>query len=355
MTPLNRRRLDNFRNNSRAFYSLWIFLVLFVVSMFTEFIANDKPILFSYKGELHFPLIFTYSDKDLGGVLETEAWYFDPFTTQEIEANGWAWWPPIRYSFDTIDWERTIVPAPPDSAHWLGTDNMGTDIIAKLLYGFRLSVLFGIVLTILASSIGIFVGAIQGYFGGLIDLIGQRIVEVWVGLPVLFVLIILASMVEPNVYWLLGILVMFSWMTLVGVVRAEFLRARNFEFVRAAWGLGVKDFVVIFRHVLPNAAVSALTYLPFILTSSIVSLTALDFLGFGLPIESPSLGRLLSAAKSNLQAWWIGMGVFTTLVVMLTLLIFIGEGVRDALDPRRSLGARGDSSPMQAPIEAARQ
>ena len=350
MTPLNQRRLANFRKNRRAFYSLWTFLVLFVLSMFTEFVANDKPIIFSYKERIYLPLIFTYTDKQLGGVLDTEAWYIDPFTEQEIESNGWTVWPPIRYSFNTIDWQRTIVPVPPEADHWLGTDNLGTDIVAKLLYGFRLSVLFGILLTILSSTIGISVGAIQGYFGGWVDLIGQRVVEVWIGLPVLFVLIILASMVEPNVFWLLGILVMFSWMTLVGVVRAEFLRARNLEFVRAAWGLGVRDAVVIFRHVLPNAAVSALTYLPFVLTSSIVSLTALDFLGFGLPIDSPSLGRLLSAAKSNLQAWWIGAGVFTTLVVMLTLLIFIGEGVRDALDPRRSIGTRGEDLPLQAAI-----
>lgn len=350
MTPLNRRRLSNFVKNRRAFYSLWIFLVLFVVSIFTEFIANDKPIIFSYKGEIHLPLLFTYSDEDIGGKLDTEAWYTDPFTTNEIEEHGWSIWPPIRYSFDTIDWYRDVVPASPDGEHWLGTDGLGTDIVAKLLYGFRLSVLFGIALTIASSCIGIFVGAMQGYFGGLVDLIGQRFVEVWIGLPVLFILIILASMVEPNVWWLLGILVLFSWMTLVGVVRAEFLRARNLEFVRAAWSLGVKDFIVIFRHVLPNATVSALTYLPFILTSSIVSLTALDFLGFGLPIESPSLGRLLSAAKSNLQAWWIGMGVFTTLVVMLTLLIFIGEGVRDALDPRRAIGVRGDTQPLATPI-----
>ena len=325
-------------------------MVIFIISMFTEFIANDRPILFSYKGDLHMPLLFTYTDKELGGQLDTEAWYIDSFTIQEIEENGWALWPPIRFSFDTIDWNETVVPVSPNDEHWLGTDNLGTDIVAKLLYGFRLSVLFGIVLTILSSAIGIFVGAVQGYFGGLVDLIGQRIVEIWIGLPVLFILIILASMVEPNVYWLLGILVMFSWMTLVGVVRAEFLRARNFEFVRAAWSLGVRDFIVIFRHVLPNAAVSALTYLPFILTSSIVALTALDFLGFGLPIESPSLGRLLSAAKSNLQAWWIGLGVFTTLVVMLTLLIFIGEGVRDALDPRRSIGVRGGGEVLPSPI-----
>ena len=350
MSPLNQRRLANFRKNSRAFYSLWIFLVIFVLSLFTEFIANDKPIIFSYKGELHLPFLFTYSDKELGGQLDTEAWYIDPFTMNEIEEHGWSIWPPIRYSFDTIDWFRTVVPSSPDQEHWLGTDNLGNDIVAKLLYGFRLSVLFGIALTIASSTIGISVGAIQGYFGGMVDLIGQRFVEVWIGLPVLFILIILASMVEPNVWWLLGILMLFSWMTLVGVVRAEFLRARNLEFVRAAWSLGVKDFIVIFRHVLPNAAVSALTYLPFILTSSIVSLTALDFLGFGLPIESPSLGRLLSAAKSNLQAWWIGLGVFTTLVVMLTLLIFIGEGVRDALDPRRSIGVRGETQPLATPV-----
>ncbi len=338
MSPLNQRRWQNFKKNRRGFYSAWIFLVIFVISLCTEFIANDKPIMFWYEGGLYIPTFFTYTDQELGGTLETEAWYTDPFTMKEIEDNGWALWPPVRHSHDTINWGLDTVPAPPDSEHLIGTDGAGTDLVAKLLYGFRLSVLFGLILTMASSAIGILVGALQGYFGGLVDLLGQRFVEVWTGLPVLFILIILASIFEPNVVWLLATLVAFSWMTLVGVVRAEFLRARNFEFVKAANALGVKSFKIMYRHVLPNATVAALTYLPFILTGSITVLTSLDFLGFGLPIDSPSLGRLLSAAKANLQAPWIGFAVFTTLVVMLTLLIFIGEAVRDALDPRRAIG-----------------
>ena len=261
-------------------------------------------------------------------------------------------WPPLRFSYNTIDWDLPPpYPHPPDGEHWLGTDGGSTDVVAKLLYGFRLSVLFGITLTLIASTIGVTVGALQGYFGGLVDLVGQRIVEVWAGLPVLLILIILASIVEPNVFWLLGILTMFSWMALVGVVRAEFLRARNFEFVRAARSLGVGDATIMFKHVLPNAMVATLTYLPFILNGSITLLTALDFLGFGLPLDSPSLGRLLSEAKANLEAPWLGLSVFTTLAVMLTLLIFIGEAVRDALDPRKTLATTGDAA-APAPIVA---
>ena len=337
MSPINQRRWANFKRSRRGFISLIIFAVLFVIAMSSEFIANDKPIFFVYDGGLYIPMWFSYSEVELGGELEGEASYTDPYVQDLIDAKGFAVWPPIRYSHSTIDWYKKVVPSPPGSDHLFGTDGNGMDIVAKLLYGFRLSVLFGICLTILSSLIGITVGAIQGYFGGLIDLFGQRFVEVWTGMPVLFVLIILASMVEPNVYLLLGILVAFSWMTLVGVVRAEFLRTRNFEFVKAAQALGVKEPTIMYRHVLPNATVAALTYLPFILTGSITVLTGLDFLGFGLPYDAPSLGRMLSGAKSNLGAWWIGMAVFATLVVMLTLLIFIGEAVRDALDPRRSI------------------
>ena len=337
MTPLNQRRWANFKANKRGFFSLWIFLALFLVALCAEFIANDKPIVFSFDGRLHFPMLFSYTEKELGGELDTEAWYIDPYVQELINADGWALWPPIRFSHDTIDWFKDEVPLGPNSEHLLGTDGLGSDILAKLLYGFRLSVIFGLTLTLLSSIIGILVGALQGYFGGLVDLLGQRVVEVWAGLPVLFLLIILASMIEPNVFWLLGILVFFSWMALVGVVRAEFLRARNFEFVRAAQALGISQTTIMVRHVLPNAAVAALTYLPFILTNSITILTGLDFLGFGLPFDAPSLGRLLSTAKANLNSWWIAAGVFTTLVVMLTLLIFIGEAVRDALDPRRSI------------------
>ena len=337
MTPLNQRRLEIFKSNRRGVWSLLIFLGLFVVSLFAEFIANDKPIVFSYENELHFPMLFRYTETDLGGVLESEAEYRDPYVIELIEGNGWALWPPIRFSFNTIDYSYEVAPSPPDGVHLLGTDGGATDVLAKLLYGFRLSVLFGLSLTLISSSIGVTVGALQGYFGGLVDLIGQRLVEIQTGLPILFVLIILASIVEPNVFWLLAILALFSWMALVGVVRAEFLRTRNFEFVRAAKALGVSETTILRRHVLPNAMVATLTYLPFILNGSITSLTALDFLGFGLPIDSPSLGRLLSSAKANLQAPWLGIFVFITLASLLTLLIFIGEAIRDALEPRRSL------------------
>jgi microcin C transport system permease protein len=323
------------------------------MSLFAEFIANDKPIVFSYENELYFPMLFRYMETDLGGVLESEAEYRDPYVIDRIEENGWTLWPPIRFSFNTIDYSYEVAPSPPDGVHLLGTDGGATDVLAKLLYGFRLSVLFGLSLTLISSSIGVTVGALQGYFGGLVDLIGQRLVEIQTGLPILFVLIILASIVEPNVFWLLAILALFSWMALVGVVRAEFLRTRNFEFVRAAKALGVSEITILRRHVLPNAMVATLTYLPFILNGSITSLTALDFLGFGLPIDSPSLGRLLSSAKANLQAPWLGIFVFITLASLLTLLIFIGEAVRDALDPRRSLdvartgGAPADTVALQ--------
>ena len=354
MTPLTRRRLANFRANRRGYVSLWLFAVLFVASLMAEFIANDRPIVFSLHGELHFPVWFAYSEAELGGVLEAEAWYRDPFVMELIEADGWAVWPPVRFAHDTIDWGLENVPSPPDGTHLLGTDSGGTDVFAKVLYGFRLSVLFGLSLTIVSSSIGVLVGALQGYFGGMTDLLGQRLVEIWEGLPILFVLIILASLVEPNVFILLGILALFSWMALVGVVRAEFLRARNFEFVRAARALGVSNLVIMRKHVLPNATVAALTYLPFILTGAITILTFLDFLGFGLPYDAPSFGRLLSAAKANLQAPWLGITVFVALAVLLTLLIFIGEAIRDALDPRRAIGpgadvsgGRGEGSPVQ--------
>lgn len=337
MSPVNQRRLANFRANRRGYWSLWIFLTLFVVSLAAELIANDKPILFVKGGELYVPVLFTYTEAEIGGELGTEAEYRDPYVQQLIEQDGWMFWPLIRYAHDTIDWAVEVAPAPPSNEHWLGTDVFGSDMVAKLLYGFRLSVLFGLSLTLISSAIGVLVGAVQGYFGGYVDLFGQRFVEIWAGMPVLFVLIILASIVEPNVFWLLGILSLFSWMALVGVVRAEFLRARNFEFVRAAKALGVSNPQIMVRHVLPNAMVATLTYLPFLLNGSITTLTALDFLGFGLPVEAPSLGRLLSQAKSNLQAPWLGITLFITLATMLTLLIFIGEAVRDAFDPRRTL------------------
>ena len=341
MSPLNRRRLANFRANRRGWYAFWIFLVLFGLSLVSEFIANERPILFAKGGELYMPVLFTYTEESLGGELPTEADYRDAYVQALItEDAGWMLWPPIRYSQATIDWRLDVTPSPPSAEHWLGTESLGRDIVAQLLYGFRLSVLFGLSLTLMSSIIGITVGALQGYFGGLVDLIGQRFVEIWAGLPLLFLMIILASLIEPNFFWLLALLTLFGWMALVGVVRAEFLRARNFEFVRAARALGVSNRRIIIRHVLPNAMVAALTYLPFLLNGSIATLTALDFLGFGMPYESPSLGRLLGAAQSNLQAPWIAISVFLTIATLLTLLIFIGEAVRDALDPRRSLGVR---------------
>jgi microcin C transport system permease protein len=341
MSPINQRRWANFKANRRGFLSVRIFALLFFISLFAEFIANDKPIILSLDGEIFLPVWFSYAEVELGGVMETEANYLDPFVLDLIAKNGWAIWPPVRYSFQTIDWDlEPPFPHPPDSEHWLGTDGGNADVFAKLLYAFRLSIVFGISLTIITSTMGITVGATQGYFGGLVDLVGQRMVEVWSGIPALFILVILASLVEPNVFWLLGIMSLLSWMTLVGVVRAEFLRARNFEFVRAAQSLGVSNPTIMTKHILPNAMVATITFLPFILTTSIGFLTALDFLGFGLPPDSPSFGRLLSAAKANLQAPWIGISTFVTLAVMLILLIFTGEAIRDALDPRRSLNVK---------------
>jgi microcin C transport system permease protein len=346
VSPLNRRRLANFKANRRGYYSLIIFGILFFGSLFAEIIANDRPIAFTLDGELYLPVLFTYTEEELGGELPTPAYYRDPYVERLISADGWVLWPPVRYRHDTIDWEiQGNLPNPPDRRHLLGTDGLGTDVLAKFIYGFRLSVMFGLTMTLISSVIGIAVGAFQGYFGGMTDLLGQRVVEIWAGLPVLLVLIILASMVEPNVYWLLLILALFSWMALVGVVRAEFLRARNFDFVRAARALGVSDLTIMRRHVLPNAMVATLTYLPFILNGSITTLTALDFLGFGLPVSEPSLGRLLEQARTNLQAPWLGITAFAALATMLTLLIFIGEAVRDALDPRRTLGIRSEVVP----------
>ncbi len=335
MTPINQRRLENFRRNRRGYYSLVVFSILFVTALFAELIANDKPIMFSKGGELYFPVLIAYTEAELGGVFETEAEYRDPYVVGLIEADGWMLWPVLRYSYDTIDYDDAVAPAPPSPEHWFGTDAVGNDVFAKILYGFRMSVLFGLALALIGAVIGIAVGALQGYFGGYVDLVGQRLVEIWAGLPVLLILIILASMVESNIYFLLVILALFSWTFLVGVVRAEFLRARNFEFVRAARALGLNNLMIMWRHVLPNAMVATLTYLPFILNGAIVNLTALDFLGFGLPLDSPSLGRLLSQATGCLRALALAAAAVGTLAVMLTLLIFVGEAIRDAFDPRK--------------------
>ncbi len=337
ITPLTYRRWLNFKANRRGWWSLWIFLVIFFVTLFAEFVANDKPLLIYYDNAYYTPVFKFYPETAFGGDFETEADYRDPYLTKLIaEKGGWILWPPIRYSYSTINYNLPVpAPAPPSAENWLGTDDQGRDVLARAIYGFRISVLFGLVLTVFSSIIGVAAGAVQGYRGGWTDLLFQRFIEIWSGLPVLYLLIILASLVEPNFWWLLGIMLAFSWMALVGVVRAEFLRARNFEYVRAARALGVGNAVIMFKHLLPNAMVATLTFMPFILNGSITTLTSLDFLGFGLPPGSPSLGELLAQGKANLQAPWLGITAFAVLALMLSLLIFIGEAVRDAFDPRK--------------------
>ncbi len=337
LTPLGARRLHNFRANRRGYWSLVVFLWLFGITLFAEFIANDKPILVYYDGRYYFPVLVSYPETTFGGDFPTEADYRDEYIVELIEEKGWMVWPPIPYSYDTIIYDLpTPAPSPPTWQNLLGTDDQARDVLARVIYGFRISVLFGLVLTVASSVIGILAGAVQGYFGGWTDLLFQRFIEIWSGLPVLYLLIILASMFTPNFWLLLGIMLLFSWMSLVGVVRAEFLKVRNFEFVRAAQALGVSDLVIMIRHILPNAMVSALTFLPFLLNGSITTLTSLDFLGFGLPPGSPSLGELLAQGKNNLQAPWLGITGFLVLATMLSLLVFIGEAVRDAFDPRKT-------------------
>jgi microcin C transport system permease protein len=339
MSPLAKRRISNFRNNRRGYISFWLFMVIFLVSIFAEFIANDRPIVLQYKGEIYAPVFVRYAETTFGGGFDTEADYRDLFVQNLItQGGGWMVWPPIRYSYRTINYDLPKpAPSAPDRNNLLGTDDQARDVLARMIYGFRISVLFGLVLTIFSSIVGVAAGAVQGYFGGKTDLLLQRFIEIWSGLPVLFILIILASLVAPNFWWLLGIMLLFSWTNLVGVVRAEFLKARNLEYVKAAKALGVNEYVIIFRHVLPNAVVSAITFMPFILTGAITTLTSLDFLGFGLPAGSPSLGELLEQGKSNLQAPWLGITAFVVLATMLSLLIFVGEAVRDAFDPRKAV------------------
>jgi len=339
MNVVNERRWLNFKSNRRGYYSLWIFLTLFGLSLFAEFIANDRPIVMWHQGKLFVPVLVRYTEAELGGSHEMFADFRDPYVRRLIDGEGsWQIWPPIPFRYDTIDYMiDSPAPAPPSRRHLLGTDDGAKDTAARLIYGFRLSVAFGLALTIMASSIGICAGAVQGYFGGKVDLVGQRLVEIWQGLPALFVLIIVASIVEPNFVWLLLILLLFSWTALVGVVRAEFLRVRNFEFVRAARAMGVSNITIMRRHVLPNAMVATLTFLPFVLNGSITTLTALDFLGFGLPPGSASLGELMAQGQANVRAPWLGLTGFFTLAVTLVLLIFVGEAVRDAFDPRKAI------------------
>lgn len=330
-------KIHAFCKNKRAFGALIIFLCVFVLSLFSELIANDKPLIMRYKNEFYFPVFKTYTDADFGGDFPTEANYKDPFIVKNIKDNGWMLMPPLEFSFNTIDYEiDKPTPTPPSKRHWLGTDDEGRDIIARILYGIRLSVVFAFLLTLISSVIGVFIGAVQGYFGGKTDLITQRIIEIWDSLPQLFILIIVASIFLPTFWSLLCILLFFSWTSLTGMVRAEFLRARNFEYVMAAKSLGVDNFTIIRRHILPNALVATITFVPFILSEAIVSLTALDFLGLGLSQDYPSLGDLVRQGKDNLQAPWIGISIFFVLSTLLTLLIFIGEGVRDAFDTRKN-------------------
>ncbi|WP_183191826.1 ABC transporter permease [Ancylobacter tetraedralis] len=362
LSPINQRRLANFRRNGRGWWSFWIFSVLFVVTLGAEFIANDKPFLVEYDGGYYFPGLVAYPETTFGGDFETEADYRDPYLKKLIaEKGGWMIWPPIRYSYSTHNLDLpTPAPSPPTwmltdaqcapvveklgrtggcgalEWNWLGTDDQGRDVLARLIYGFRLSVLFGLILTIISSAIGVAAGAVQGYFGGWTDLIFQRFIEIWTSIPALYLLLIISSILAPGFWVLLGILLLFSWVSLVGLVRAEFLRARNFEYVQAARALGVSNGVIMWRHMLPNAMVATLTMLPFIVSSSVMTLTALDFLGFGLPPGSPSLGELLAQGKSNVQAPWLGLTGFFTVAFMLSLLIFIGEAVRDAFDPRKT-------------------
>jgi microcin C transport system permease protein len=339
LTPLTQRRLANFRGNRRGYISMWIFLALFILSLFAEFIANDKPILVKYDGGYYMPIFNSYPETTFGGDFPTEADYNDPVLLRLVSEKGWMIRPPIPWHHSSVNYTlRRPAPSPPDKINLLGTDDQARDLLARLIYGFRISVLFGLLLTLTSSVIGIAAGAVQGYFGGWVDLGFQRFMEIWSGIPRLYVLIILASFIEPSFWLLLGILLLFHWMSLVNVVRAEFLRGRQLDYVRAAKALGVGNVVIMFRHVLPNAMVAALTLLPFVLNSSITALTSLDFLGLGLPPGSASLGEILAQGKANLQAPWIGISSFCVLAVMLSLLIFIGEAVRDAFDPRRTLG-----------------
>lgn len=338
LTPLTRRRLAQFRANRRGYWSLWLFLVLFGLSLGAELIANDRPLLVYHKGLFYAPVVKEYAETDFGGFFPSAANYRDPYLVSLLEEHGWMLWPPIRFRHDTVNYDLPVpAPAPPSAENWLGTDDQGRDVLARLIYGFRISVLFGLLLTLTSSVIGVAAGAVQGYFGGRVDLFFQRFLEIWGGLPQLFILIIVSSVVVPGFWTLLFILMLFGWTSLVGVVRAEFLRARNFDYVRAARALGMSDGRIMFKHVLPNAMVATLTFLPFILSGSIVALTALDFLGLGLPPGSASLGDLLRQGKENLQAPWLGISGFVVVALMLSLLVFVGEAVRDAFDPRRNL------------------
>ncbi|UXY12508.1 ABC transporter permease [Kosakonia sp. ML.JS2a] len=338
LSYVNQARWLRFRHNRRGYWSLWIFLVIFILSLCAELVANDKPLLVRYEGKWFAPALINYSESDFGGPFATPADYQDPWLRKQLDEHGWTLWAPVRFGARSINYATTEpFPSAPSAKNWLGTDANGGDVLARILYGTRISLLFGLMLTFFSSVIGVLAGAIQGYYGGKIDLWGQRFIEVWSGMPTLFLIILLSSVIQPGFWWLLGITVLFGWMALVSVVRAEFLRTRNFDYIRAAQALGVSDRGIMLRHMLPNAMVATLTLLPFILCSSVATLTSLDFLGFGLPLGSPSLGELLLQGKNNLQAPWLGIAAFISTALLLSLLIFIGEAVRDAFDPNKAV------------------
>ncbi len=336
LSLIAKRRLAQFKRNRRGYWSFWIFALLFFASLFAELVANDKPILLRYDGAFYFPVVQSYPETQFGGEFETEADYRDSYVQELINKNGWMLWPPVRYSWQTINYNLAVpAPAPPSAENLLGTDDQGRDVLARLIYGFRISIVFGLTLTLLGSLVGVIVGAMEGFLGGWFDLLSQRFIEIWSGLPVFFLLIIMSSVITPGFFTLLFLMLLFSWMTLVDVVRAEFLKARNLDYIRAARALGVSTPVIMFRHALPNAMVATLSMMPFVLTGSISTLTGLDFLGFGMPPGSASLGEILSQGKNNLQAPWLGITAFFSLAIMLSLLTFVGEAVRDAFDPRK--------------------
>ena len=336
LSPLNQRRFQNFRLNKRGWYSFIIFSLLFFISLFGDFIANDKPLLVKFDNQFYFPIFSNYPETIFGGDFETETDYHDPYVQNLIYEKGDIIWPIIPYSYDTIIRDLDVpAPAPPSKKNWLGTDDLARDVLARLIYGFRISILFGLTLTFFSMILGVTAGSVQGYYGGNIDLFFQRFMEIWAAIPALYVLIILASVVQPNFWWLLIILLLFSWMGYVGVVRAEFLRARNLDYVRAAKALGVSNITIMFRHLLPNATVATVTFLPFNLSASVTVLSGLDFLGFGLPPGSASLGEMVNQGRNNLHAPWLGLTSFFTLAIMLSLLVFVGEAIRDSLDPRK--------------------
>ncbi|MBM3507472.1 MAG: ABC transporter permease [Alphaproteobacteria bacterium] len=338
VTPLTRRRLDLFRRNKLAVWSLWAFVAIFTLSLFAEFLCNDRPLLIRYDGQFYSPIFVAYPETKFGGFFEAEADYRDPFVKELIEEKGWILWPPIRFDYRTINYEMKVpAPSPPSRDNWLGTDDQARDVLARVVYGVRISILFGFSVVIFSSIIGIIAGATQGYWGGRWDLYFQRFMEIWGSVPTLYVIIIIASVFTPNFWILLGIFLLFSWMGLVGLVRTEFIRARNFDYVRAARALGASDWVVMFKHILPNAMVSTMTMMPFMLSGSVTLLSGLDFIGYGLPAGSPSLGELVLQARNNLHAPWLGFTAFFTLGTLLMLLVFIGEGVRDAFDPRKNV------------------